>query len=271
MTERTQINRTASTAIWLLSLGYFSFYIFYSALTKALAEGSLHSDGAPISGFALLPTTCLAIAITVPLIITGLGWWRHARRRRILGFDLPCPGLWTGLSGVGTALIIATTTLAYTFEGISIVFALLLMRAGVLILAPLMDTLFRRRVHWYSWTALAICLGAITVALAHSGDYLLSVAAVVNLALYLGGYVLRLQSMTRVAKSDPPDIARGYFVEEQLVSMPLLVIGPALLALIGPGEMASSLRDGFTTFLASEMAAPALLIEIGRASCRERV
>ena len=40
MTERTQINRTASTAIWLLSLGYFSFYIFYSALTKALADVS---------------------------------------------------------------------------------------------------------------------------------------------------------------------------------------------------------------------------------------
>ena len=50
------------------------------------------------------------------------------------------------ISGVATAVIIGTTTLNYTFVGISILFALLLMRGGVLILAPIVDTLLGRQV-----------------------------------------------------------------------------------------------------------------------------
>ena len=49
------------------------------------------------------------------------------------------------ISGVATAVIIGTTTLNYTFVGISILFALLLMRGGVLILAPVVDTLLGRQ------------------------------------------------------------------------------------------------------------------------------
>ncbi len=47
------------------------------------------------------------------------------------------------LSGLGTAIIIGTTTLAFTFTGVSILFALLLMRGGVLIIAPTVDLLYQ--------------------------------------------------------------------------------------------------------------------------------
>ena len=103
---------------------------------------------------------------------------------------IPRPDLWTTLSGLGTAAIIATTTLAYTFQGVSIVFALLLMRGGVLILAPLVDSQSGREVDWYSRTALVLSLAAVAIALADTRGYVLGVAALLNLALYLCGYVL---------------------------------------------------------------------------------
>ena len=196
------------------------------------------------------------------LITTWLGWWRYAGHRTFYGLSLPWPSRWTALSGLCFAIIIATTTLAYTFTGISIVFALLLMRGGVLIIGPIIDALCKRHVHWYSWAALALCLVALGVALAGVGSYTLSLAALVNLAAYLLGYVFRLSAMTRIAKNTDATATRRYFVEEQMVAMLVLVLGPALGALVGVGDSLLALRHGFTTFLGSPLVGPALLVGI---------
>ncbi len=246
--------------IWIFALGYFAFYIPYSALTKALSSGSLPGTKGTISGFELLPATVIATAITVLLFISIMGWWKYAGRREILGISVPFPGFWTGLSGLSTAMIIATTTLAYTFSGVSIVLALVLMRGGVLSLAPVVDFLFKRRVHWYSWGALVLSFTAVAVALADTAHYALTIVAVLNLAAYLAGYLFRLQFMTRVAKSDDRSVNLRYFVEEQMVSMPALLLVLALFAMIGVNDAMIDLRRGFTTFLASDIAGTALLI-----------
>ena len=239
--------------IWLLALGYFSFYAPYSALTKSLSSNKLIAAHGAVSGLVILPATVIATAITVLAFITVLGWWRCEGPAELPDARVPRPNLWTTLSGLGTAAIIATTTLAYTFEGVSIVLALLLMRGGVLVLAPIIDSLFAREVHRYSWTALALSLAAIAIAIADARSYVLSVAAVLNLALYLCGYMLRLHSMTRLAKRDGRHVTRRYFVREQMVSLPALVLVPALVALFGDGATASALRSGFTTFLVTKI------------------
>ena len=251
-------NNQSGLSIWFLALGYFTFYAPYSALTKLLSNGSLYGDGeAPIAGLVLLPTTLIATVVAVYLCLTLLGWWRYAEFRSLLGLCLPVPGLWSTLSGLGTAAIIATTTLAYTFDGVSILLALLLMRGGVLIMSPIIDFAFRRHVHWCSWIALLLSLTAVTWALAEPTSYALTIAVLVNLACYLTGYVVRLQSMTRVAKRDRQALTRRYLVEEQLVSMPALILVPLAVALLGAGEASGSLWTGFTTFLTSSSALPA--------------
>jgi protein-tyrosine-phosphatase len=166
------------------------------------------------------------------------------------------------LSGLCFAIIIATTTLAYTFDGISIVFALLLMRGGVLIIAPITDALCQRHVHWNSWVALALSLTALGVVCTGVGSYSLSLAALVNLAAYLLGYVFRLYVMTKVAKCTDALATYRYFVEEQMIAMLALVLVPALCALIGVGDSSLALRRGFTTFLSSPLAGPALLVGV---------
>jgi protein-tyrosine-phosphatase len=254
--------RWAELGIWGLALGYFCCYIPYSALVKAVADGVLPGMTGRVSGFELLPATVLATAATMLLITTWRGWWKFAGHRAFYGLRLPWPSLWATLSGLCFAIIIATTTLAYTFVGISIVFALLLMRGGVLIIAPITDALCKRQVHWYSWAALALSLVALGVACAGVGSYTLSLAALVNLAAYLLSYVFRLYAMTRVAKSTDAMATRRYFVEEQMVAMLALVLVPALGALIGVGDSLLALRHGFTTFLGSPLAGPALLVGI---------
>lgn len=251
------MNRRYSLGIWGLALGYFILYLPYCALIKAITTGLWQG---PVSGFELLPATVIATAVVVLVIITAMGWWKYAGRREILGFRIPFPNRWTLLSGLGFAVIIGTTTLAYTFSGVSILLALLMMRGGVLILAPIIDGLFKREVRWFSWTALVLSFMALAVALTDVQSYQMTVIAALNIAAYLTGYLLRLPCMNRLAKSENRKASYRYFVEEQMVAMPVLVAVPAIFALIGQGEIMMELRRGFTSFLESDLIGPALLV-----------
>src|SRR5205085_6967857 len=105
----------------------------------------------------------------------------------------------------------------------SIVLVLVLLRGGVLILAPLVDTLFRRRVRWFSWAAMFVSLAAVLVVLNDANSFRLSAAAVLDVAAYLTAYFFKFQFMTRLGKSDDRGASIRYFVEEQMVAGPLLL------------------------------------------------
>jgi hypothetical protein len=237
--------RQHSLGIWALTLGYFLFYVPYSGMSKAATSGFL-TGGRSIPGTELLPAAGLSTAVTVLLFITVMRWWKHSGKRGIFGRSVVFPRGQTFVSGVGFATIILTTTLAYSFSGISIILALVLMRAGVLIMSPLIDRVFHRRVRWFSWVGLLLSLAALAVSFSNIHEYHLSLAALLNLAAYLTGHGLRIPSMTRVAKTGEVEIARRYFVEEQTVAMALLVCIPAVLALLGGSETASQFRIGFS-------------------------
>ncbi len=251
--------REHTLGIWALGLGYFIFYTPYSGLIKAVTSGLL-SHGERVSSFVLLPTTVISTAFVMLLFITIMGWWKYASVRNVLGTTVRCPGRHTLLSGICFATIIATTTLAYSFKGVSIIFALLLMRAGTLIMGPLIDRAFRRRVRWFSWAGLGLSLAALLIAFLDVHEYQLSLLVAVNLSAYLTGYALRLPCMTRFAKTTDKKMSLTYFVEEQMVAMPLLVLVPAILALIGRGAIMSDLRFGFTHLFSSSFVLPGLAI-----------
>jgi len=236
--------REHTLTIWFFAGAYFLFYVPYSALTKAITSG--HTEGSrQLSGFELLPSTVLATSILMLAFVSVMGWWTHAGKRSLLGVSVPIPRVETVVSGVAFAIIIMTTTLAFSFSGISIVFALLLMRAGVLILSPLVDSLCQRKVRWFSWAGLALSVSALAVAFGAVHSYYVGSVAALNLAAYLTGYVFRLPCMTRVAKTKDLHTLYGYFAEEQLVAMPALVVLPALLALIDRGTVMHEIRLGF--------------------------
>jgi protein-tyrosine-phosphatase len=253
-------HRRYKLAIWGLALGYFIFYAPYAALIKITTSGLWPGLSGRISGFRLLPAVVISTAIVLPLIVSLRRWWKYAGRRHILSLNVPFPHPLIFLSGLGTAIIIGTTTLIFTFDGVSIVFALVLMRGGVLIMSPVVDRIFGRRVRWFSWAALAATALAVSIALSDVNNYRLSTITVVIIAGYLSGYLLRLPCATRLAKSTDPTTTWRYFVEEQMVAMLFLVAIPVLLALIGRGEIMMELRQGFAGLFTSSITVPALII-----------
>lgn len=241
--------RFAELSIWWYAFGYFALYVPYSALTKALSDGRIPGQGR-LSGFVLLPVLGIGSMVANWLAISALDWWRFAGRRRVLGVAIPWPGGWTFVAGLCTALIIPTTSMAYTFTGVSIVFIMLLMRGGVLIIAPVVDLVSGRRVHWYSWSALLLALAALWVGFAGRG-YAITAVALANAGVYVTAYFVRLRAMSRLTKSDDLAGRMRYFVEEQIVAPPVNVLLLGLLALVGANEAMLQTRAGFTSFLAA--------------------
>ncbi|MCO4763930.1 MAG: hypothetical protein KC502_20620 [Myxococcales bacterium] len=246
--------------IWLWAFGYFACYVPYSALTKALSGGLLGDEA--ISGFSLLPVSVAASTVGMLVFITAVGWWKYATHRTIFGRSVPTPTVATAVSGACTAVIIATTTLAYTFEGISIVFAMLLMRGGVLVIAPIIDALSHREVRWFSWVALALSLSALVVAFADKGGYALSFIAGIDIAAYLLGYFLRLRLMSARAKSPDPSANFRYFVEEQMVATPLVLTALLITAAISDVGIAGQIRHGITHLPWTAALLPVVLLGI---------
>jgi drug/metabolite transporter (DMT)-like permease len=227
-------------SVWLWAFGYFAAYAPYSALTKALTSGLL--EGVPkLSGTALLPISVLASALGMYVMLTALGWWGYATPWQVGGLTLRRPRLLTLVSGACTSAIVLTTTLAYTFDGVSIVFAMLLMRGGVLVIAPFVDLLAKRHVRWFSWLALALSVASLLAAFAGDGGLAITVVAAIDIGVYLVSYFVKLRIMSGAAKSVDLATNRRYFVEEQMVATPLGVVVLFIVALLGQDE----LRVGF--------------------------
>jgi drug/metabolite transporter (DMT)-like permease len=136
------------------------------------------------------------------------------------------------------------------------------MRGGVLVIAPLVDLLSRRRVRWFSWIGLGLSLLALLVAFAERKVALaITVPCAIDIFVYLAAYFVRLRIMSRYAKSDDADEARRFFVEEQLVATPASLAILAALAVVGAagagGAVAAAARDGFV-----EVARGPVLVEV---------
>jgi len=250
-------NREAPS-IWWWAFGYFASYAPYAALTKAVTSGLV--GGRSVGGTVILPASVIATVATAAMFLLATGWWRHALkpvgRRR-----LPLPRPLTALSGLCASGIIATTTLAYTFSGVSIVFVMLLMRGGLLALAPLIDLLTGRKIRWYSMMALVLSIASLATSV-EVGDQRITLICAIDVALYLTCYFVRLQIMSRKAKSIDADANLRYFVEEQLVSSPALLLFLGVWAIAGIGRFGADLRDGFTSFWSTPVWPYALAIGV---------
>ena len=241
-----------------LALGYFLCYIPFAALTKALSSGLLGGVDSEVGGLVLMPVASIGVLAGTLVFLTATGWWRYISLRPRGEGMVRFPSRTMIAAGCFMALIIGTTILNFTFVGVSILFMLLMMRAGTLMLAPVIDLVRNRRIPVYAWVGLALSLVAIGVALAGVEKYSLTVGAVLSLCIYLFGYAGRFRIMSRVAKCGDTPVDRRYFAEEQLVAAAALFGFCVVGALIGAGDEMQALRDGFTEVLFSSDVLPAL-------------
>ncbi|MBO4349970.1 MAG: hypothetical protein J6A01_03365 [Proteobacteria bacterium] len=274
-------------SVWWFAFGYFAVYIPYSFFTKMVSGGLLAKDdpnmaqacldkAADISvcplrvnSFEWLPPTILASIIMMLIFISSMKWWKFATQTKnvkIAGHSLPRPRIWTLFSGICTGLVVVTTTLAYTIDGVSIVFAMLLMRGGMLVMSPIVDTIFRRHVRWFSWAALSLSLLALIISnfgpnifegATFGEKALMNTMLAIDLVVYLSAYFFRLSFMSKLAKSENADDTKKFFVEEQMVGTPSIFIILFIASLFAPGvvdnpsgldNMLNGIHAGFTTF-----------------------
>jgi hypothetical protein len=139
---------------------------------------------------------------------------------------------------------------------------MLLLRGGLLMLAPVIDLVSRRKVQALSWVALGLTLSSLLVTLIDNEDgFALPMVAVADVAAYLLAYFVRLRFMSKLAKSNDAEVTRRYFVEEQLVSTPAAFLALCVLAAIGGGPL-DQIRRGFTEIPFSSMVIWPLVIGV---------
>lgn len=249
--------------VWLVCAVYFLCYIPFIAFNRVLSADHL-ALGETMGGAEVLPLATMASVAIMVLFVLASGWWRLAGQRRLGRWTLPWPGRWTALSGLCTAVILTTATMIFSL-GVPIVLAMLLMRGGTLVIAPIVDVLTGRRVHPTSWFALALAAGALVVAVSGRLAGAWNVAATMCIAAYLVAYFIRLQFMSRLAKSEDTDRTKRYFVEEQLVTAPLtlLLLGVAAVlgGTLGVEGFFAAVHRGFTAYWT--LALVALAVAVG--------
>ncbi len=224
---------------------YFLFYLPNVIATKLVTSLPHGSIGRPLTGLETLPASLILNTLMTYAFIWWSGWWRDANQANVAGVRVPVPTRYTLISGIGTALIVFTVPLSFTFQNVSVPFIQLLMRGDILIIAPIVDLMFRRKVNWWSWAALVMVAVALYITLSARGGLNLPPLAILTVVLYTIGYFLRLTMMTRVSKTGDPASVRKYFVEEKVIALPAAVAILGLISGAGLGSQAGELSFGF--------------------------
>lgn len=125
---------------------------------------------------------------------------------------------------------------------------MLLLRGGMLAMAPIVDAISGRKVQLISWIATALTLSSLMVTLiGRDESFSLPLVAVIDVTAYLAAYFVRLRFMSKLAKSTSVEVTRRYFVEEQLVSTPAALLALVVLAVFaGENRSLLEIRHGFT-------------------------
>jgi hypothetical protein len=241
---------------------YFLAYLPNVIITKLVTSTPHPGLGRPLTGLETLPASLIISTVLTYLFIWLSGWHRDAHGVIIAGRRIPVPTKYTLMSGFGTALVLFTVPLSFTFEGVSIPFIQLLMRGDILIIAPLVDMMFGRKVRWWSWTALAMVLAALVITLTDRGGLYLPPLAILTVILYTVGYFVRLAVMTKVSKSGDPASVRQYFVEEKVFALPLSVAVLAAISASGIGGQSGELGWGFVSVWTDPVILPLLGIGV---------
>jgi drug/metabolite transporter (DMT)-like permease len=239
---------------------YLLSYLPNVIITKLVTSLPRPGLGRPLTGLETLPAALIVSLVATYLFIWLSGWHRDAHGVMIAGHRIPVPTRYTLLSGLGTALVLFTVPLSFTFVGVSIPFIQLLMRGDILIIAPVVDFIFGRKVRWWSWVALFMVAVALGITLRARGGINLPPLALLTVALYTIGYFVRLAVMTKISKTGEPASVRRYFVEEKLFALPLSVAALAAVSAAGFGSQAGELRWGFVSVWTDPVIVPLTLI-----------
>lgn len=233
---KDQQHNWVPASIWWLAASYGCAYALFAFLTQFHNFRIGHDHSTLVGSLGLLSGAALALILLLPIAIAVLGRRAGPQHTGANQTDI-------ALSGVAAAAIALSTITAFTLGGVSVVLALLLMRGGVLILAPLVDRLHHRNIRPAARLALGLSLLAVALPLVFKQQSQLSWLLVVTLAVYLGSYLIRLGIMNRAAKTPQQGLRAYYCAREFLFAWYTLAVAAFLMFLWQTVGLKVSLSD----------------------------
>ncbi len=131
----------STAALIQLCIGYFFFYVLTGVTVKYFLARGPGFPGLPGMEFLVYSTTG-GMGITL-LVVLFLRWYRFEsdHKRKIGPLNIPNEFFYIIPSGVCTAVVVPTTTLLYSFDGISVMVAMVLMRSSVIVISRVVDAI----------------------------------------------------------------------------------------------------------------------------------
>ena len=240
-------------------LFFFLSYTPYAVTVKVLIHLDEPSLGRPMTGLEFLPFTLVVSSIFLLGFVWFTGWWRIVPHRFVGGLPIFKIRPWMWFGSIGATMLLICVPLTYTFKDVSIPLIHLLMRGDVLIIAPIIDMLFGRRVGWYSWVAIGIVGFGLVLNFMERSIGSLPIGVFIIMIIYTIGFLMRLAAMTKIAKNDDVNSMKLFFVEERLVSIPMTLGLLGLYAWLSNSIEAQQLAWGFTSVWTSSLL-PQLMI-----------
>ena len=246
-----------------LSFSYFALYVMTGFLVKYF-EKVLGVGGIQYTFY-----NTMAGLIICNSVVIAWGWYKFQStdRVKVLGFDMPREFFYIIPSGICTGIVIPTTTLMYTLP-ISVMVAMIIMRASIIVISRLIDEaqirqgILHKKVYWEENVAVVIALIAVALQMLNfkgatamvqatgnyaaffgqlfvfdkaNFDFLGNAAAMTILTFYIVAYTIRIYIMNYYKNTRKPGAVydtKGFFAEEQIVSTTALVLAGFIFFLV---------------------------------------
>ncbi|PIU20612.1 MAG: hypothetical protein COT18_01345 [Elusimicrobia bacterium CG08_land_8_20_14_0_20_59_10] len=219
------------------AFSYFGLYVITGYLAKYFAK-TLAMGG---NTYTVYNTIGGLLICNLVVIIWGWYKFKSTDRVNFLGMNMPREFFYIIPSGICTAVIIPTTTLMYVLP-ISVMVAMIIMRASVIIISRIIDTIqikqgvLNKIVYWEENVGVVFALIAVSIKFIYvkpgDFDFLHNVAAMTILGSYLTAYSIRIYIMNyykNTRKKDAIYDTKGFFAVEQIASTLALITAGAIL------------------------------------------
>ncbi|MDA3871218.1 MAG: hypothetical protein PF551_02560 [Candidatus Marinimicrobia bacterium] len=234
-----------------LSFGYFIFYVITGLSVKFFLSQGAGRPG--LNGMEYLFYSTFSSTLIVTTFVLIRRWYKinSVRRVQFGKYLVPSELKYILPSGVLTAVVIPTTTLMYSFRGISVMVAMVLMRGSVIIISRVVDEiqirkgLLKKKVYIEENIGVIFALLAIGTKIFSGGadgkvSPFASLPVMVVFSAYIVAYAFRIYIMNYYKNTRPKeskgDNNKSFFAIEQIAStltLFLVVVVIILFAKVG--------------------------------------
>jgi hypothetical protein len=228
-----------------LCFGYFFFYVVTGVVVRYF---QFYPGGPQLNNIEYLVYSTTGGASLALIVVLILRWYKFEtiRPTKLLGIVFPSEFYYIAPAGFCTAIIIATTTLMYSIKGVSVMVAMVLMRASVIIIGRIVDAIqihqgiLKKKVYLEENMGILFALLAVSVKMFWSlftvntkdFDFLVHPAAMAILCTYIAAYAIRIYIMNYFKNTRPKGVKlnnKSYFAIEQIFSCIVLVIAAVVI------------------------------------------